>query len=101
MGRPTVTASPESTINVFIKFDQKQIIADFLSSRLRKAGLNQPVSIDVQDGHACVTFVSAFDANQALRTPIVYKGNPLESYSTNQWCSSQRGRRSHQVHTAC
>jgi len=88
--RPTVTASPEATPNVFIKFDQKQIIADFLSSRLRKAGLNQPVSIDVQDGHACVTFVSAFDANQALRTPIVYKGNPLETHSTNHWSRQTR-----------
>lgn len=72
--------------SVVVKFDTNQLIADFLTSRFQAAGVNQPRSVKVENGHAYITFSSRIDANLASRSRICYEnGGAMEIQSVEQF----------------
>jgi len=71
--RRSRSSSGSSSIDsrkVVVSFDTNKILTDLVSQRLRTAGVNAPVNIEMQDGHAIVSFISSFDANLALRSRL-------------------------------
>jgi len=70
MSRPPSAYPDRRSRKVVVSFDTNKIITDLISQRLRTAGVNAPVNIQLQDGHAIVSFNSSFDANLALRSRL-------------------------------
>eukprot|EP00493_Phyllostaurus_siculus_P004360 UN04380 len=55
---------------VVVSFDTNKIMTDLISQRLQRAGVSAPVNIQMQDGHAVVSFNSSTDAVVALRSRL-------------------------------
>lgn len=67
---PASSGSTVDARNVVISFDTNQIITDLIAQRLRTAGVNAPVNIQIEEGQAIVSFNSSFDASLALRSRL-------------------------------
>jgi len=55
---------------VVVSFNTNKIMTDLISQRLQRAGVSAPVNIQMQDGHAVVSFNSSTDAVVALRSRL-------------------------------
>merc|ERR1719361_461569 len=78
-GAPSSRSSSDSSAStanharsVVVKFDQQQIIKDYLYSRFQMAGTN-PSNVQIVDGLAYVTFPTQQSADLASRNRIYYR----------------------------
>jgi hypothetical protein len=68
--RSSSGSSSVDSRKVVVSFDTNKIITELISQRLQTAGVNAPVNLQMQAGHAIVSFNSSFDANLALRSRL-------------------------------
>jgi len=98
MSRPPAAAAPSSRSSsgsfaptenharsVVVKFDQQQIITDYLYSRFQMAGAN-PSNVQIVDGLAYVSFPTQQSADLASRNRIYYRnGVPMETQTLEKF----------------
>merc|ERR1712165_638206 len=71
--------------SVVVKFDQQQIITDYLYSRFQMAGAN-PSNVQIVDGLAYVSFPTQQSADLASRNRIYYRnGVPMETQTLEKF----------------